>query len=165
MCISYPSEGKHLAFRGKYLHGCPLELGYSQRQAQRYQDTNGNVTECGRDDVSYQAHERIDNEAVGRLTLLVNLWTKGTRPSSLRPLPAAAAAQLSESCNWAGQQTLLRLGEHPEQLRVVVANSKQRGGVGPAVSLFEHVEGMTAPLPVAAIASAQTESSCLCVFV
>ena len=169
-CISYPSAGKHLAFRGKYLHGCPLELAYSQRQTQRHQEMNGSdkATECGRDyDCSHgatdEAHERIDDDAVGRLTLLVNLWTKGTRPTSLQPLPAAVVARLSKCSTLAGKRTLLRPG-HLEQLRVVVANSRQRGGVGPAVSLFEHVEGMTAPLPVAAIASAQAESSCLCVF-
>jgi hypothetical protein len=165
-CISYPSEGKHLAFRGKYLHGCPLELAYSQR----HQEMNGldNATEFGRDGdwnhgATDEAQERIGDDAVGRLTLLVNLWTKGTRPTSLRPLPAAVVAQLSRCSTLAGKRTLLRPG-HPEQLRVVVANSRQCGGVGPAVSLFEHVEGMTAPLPVAAIASAQAESSCLCVF-
>ena len=52
----------------------------------------------------------------------------------------------------------------PEQLRAVVANSRRRGGVGPAVSLVEHVAGMTAPLPVAAVAAAEAESSCLCMF-
>jgi hypothetical protein len=151
-CISYPSEGKHLAFRGKYLHGCPLELAHTQPQDKA----------------------DLADDSVGRLTLLVNLWTKGTKPAGLRPLPATVAAQLSRpaaiessgsTLNGIAQWSFLRPGDKPEQLRMVVANSRQRGGVGPAVSLCEHVEGMTAPLPVAAVAAAQAESSCLCMFV
>ena len=142
-CISYPSEGKHLAFRGKYLHGCPLELARSRQP--------GDVTNGGGGDNS-----------AGRLTLLVNLWTKGTRPTGLQPLPILAVAQISGPPS--GRRALLSTGGQPEQLRVVVANSRRRGGVGPAVSLVEHVGGMTAPLPVAAVAAAEAESSCLCMF-
>ena len=100
-CISYPSEGKHLAFRGKYLHGCPLELAYSQRHTRRR-------------DAS--AHKGMDSDGVGRLTLLVNLWTKGTRPASLRPLSTKSVTQLAACSGWNPQQTLLKLGEQPEQV-------------------------------------------------
>lgn len=102
-CISYPSEGKHLAFRGKHLHGCPLELAYSQRQTRRRE---------------ISARQGVDSDGVGRLTLLVNLWTKGTRPASLRPLPTKAAVQLAACSDWNAQQALLKLGEQPEQVCV-----------------------------------------------
>ena len=100
-CISYPSEGKHLAFRGKHLHGCPLELAYSQRQTRRRE---------------ISARQGVDSDGVGRLTLLVNLWTKGTRPASLLQLPTKAAVQLAGCSDWNAQLALLKLGEQPEQV-------------------------------------------------
>ena len=152
-CISYPSEGKHLAFRGKYLHGCPLELASEH---------------CTKVDVDDDPQNSRCDEAAGRLTLLVNVWTQGTKPMELRRLPAEVAAQLSGPPDVkAGRKSVffMRKGLEPEQLRVVVADSRRRGGVGPAVSLSGHVEGMTKPLPVKAVAAAQEESSCLCLFV
>lgn len=137
-CISYPQAAKHLAFRGKYLHGCPLELA------------RGSYS---------QGHEEAARIS-GRLTLLVNIWR--SRPAGIERLPADVAARLSAAPT---ATRFLRQNLDAEQLRVVVSASRRRGGVGPAVSLSGHVEGMTRPLPLRAVAAAQEESSCLCVFV
>ena len=137
-CISYPSGGKHLAFRGRYLHGCPLELA------------RGSYS---------QGHEEAACTS-GRLTLLVNIWR--SKPTGLERLPENVTARLSAV---PAATRFFRHNLDAEQLRVVVSASRRRGGVGPAVSLSDHVEGMTRPLPLRAVATAQEESSCLCLFV
>jgi hypothetical protein len=147
-CISYPREGKHLAFRGKYLHGCPLELAIPAADEQ-HMDRPGK-----------------DGAEVGRVTLLVNVWRR--QPAEVAALPASIADTLSPAppadAPWAPLLAASVGQDNEERPRRWAAVQGERGGSGPTVRLREHCDGMTAGLPMAAVAVAHAESVCLCTF-
>ena len=76
--FSRPRPGKHLAFDGRMLHGCPHE--YATPPPSGARGCGGCGGGCGG----------------RRVSLLVNVWT-GHQPLAARPLPADVAALLSDS--------------------------------------------------------------------
>jgi hypothetical protein len=162
-CISFPERGKHLAFRGRFLHGCPAELAPAHSRAAAVMAASG-ASAAGGGDGGGDDHAR---PLVGRVTLLVNCW-RSRRPAGVRALPdawvQAISGAASPSLLQASELLSLAAGSPADQLRLVVADARRRGGVGAAVSLAEHVQGLTAPLPVAAVVAAQAEGTCLCCF-
>lgn len=90
--LSRPVPGKHLAFDGRLLHGCPAEYAAPPAATAAAPPA---AAAC------QEAAAAVEGREAGagrtwRVSLLVNVW-QCHRPSAARPLPAEMAARLSDA--------------------------------------------------------------------
>lgn len=113
--VSYPRRGRHLAFTGRALHGCPLELAFQKRRQRPYE----------------------------RLTVLVNLWINH-RPAGVERAPPDAAPPTGKRTRLGAGASLARADAPPQlEVRSLGAGASASGprGARSAAIAFEFPVG------------------------
>jgi len=81
--LSWPKQGKHLSFDGRFLHGAPFDLMEPGSFEQQIATPNNN-------------NNKIQKRRQRRITFLVNIWLN-YKPLNVHPFPASMIDKLSST--------------------------------------------------------------------
>lgn len=145
--VSWPREGKHFSFDGRYLHGVPAEL-----LGDIAPPTAAGTTQAGEE----VARKRGKTAVQTRLTFLVNVWLN-YRPLGIKPFPDSLAQKLSAASHVSS--VLRKPCANPNcASKTVVVDDECREALQLGLKCTDGNYDLYLPMPAGAVAAAREDN-------